>query len=123
MRFSLDVRHLVFLNKQDDTVHVLALQLIASSDPGSTGISSIAFYQMASCFTHSPHLSLHDPFTVRSVGNGSVVILRCRDSKLILLALLFGDEGGNGLVLDYLSESQRAQSIVCYLENITNSQH
>jgi len=77
-------QRVVFIDKQDDTVHVVELLSIKSSSQDGTDVS---VRYVASCFTHAPHVLAVDSFTLRHHGRvfvlggaGNLIVLALRES-------------------------------------------
>ncbi len=94
VRFSDDCDHVVFVDKMDDTLHVVRM----NQDGGCDVI--------ASCFTHAPQMNFYDGLTLRQEGH--VIVIRSGNNVIVLRLLTRGSQ----VNAQYESEAERALSLV-----------
>ena len=102
VRFTDDSKHVVFIDRVDDTLHVVQM-------------NQDTFQTIASCFTHAPKMNFFGGLTLRQKGQ-VVVITSAEGEAIIVLRLL--DKEKKGMV-QYGSETERALSLVPDSECLT----
>ena len=95
VRFTDDCKHVVFIDRGDDTLHVVHMD-------------QDTFQTIASCFTHAPKMNFFGGLTLRQKGH-VIVISSAEGEAIIVLRLL--DKEKKGMV-QYGSETERALSLV-----------
>ena len=95
VRFTDDCKHVVFIDRVDDTLHVVRM-------------NQDTFQIIASCFTHAPKMNFFRGLTLRQ--KGSVIVITSAESEAtIVLRLLDKEKKG---IVQYGSETERALSLV-----------
>ena len=100
VRFTDDHQHVIFVDRADDTVHVVKI----------TGHS---FKHVVSCFTHEPKMDFFNGVTVRL--NGKVIVFKKKDTVSTFLRLFSTDELPKlraNKNFKYTSEYSRALALV-----------
>ena len=95
VRFTDDCKHVVFIDRVDDTLHVVHM-------------NQDNFLTIASCFTHAAKMNFFGGLTLRQKGH-VIVISSAEGEAMIVLRLL--DEQNKEMV-QYGSETERALSLV-----------
>ena len=97
IKFSDDMRYVVFIDKMDDTLHVIQME------GGS-------FVYIAACYTHSPKMQMFNGLVLRQFGR--VIMIRSQDAALILLKIQDNAQSDDRYTISYESEMERALTMV-----------
>ena len=110
VRFTDDCCHLVFIDRVDDTLHIVRMLKSMPNSNNEDG-GDFCFQTIASCFTHAPKMNFFGGLTLRQKGH-VIVIRSATGEALIVLRLLDDPKGKKKEQIQYGSEIERALSLV-----------
>ena len=108
VRFTDDCRHLVFIDRVDDTLHVV--RMLRNKLPGKNQNDDFRFQTIASCLTHAPKMNFFGGLTLRQKGH--VIVIRSATGEALIVLRLLDSEKKNKEQIQYGSEIERALSLV-----------
>ena len=95
VRFTYDCKHVVFVDRMDDTLHVVHM-------------NQDNFRTIASCFTHAPKMNFFGGLTLRQKGH--VIVITSSEGEAIIVLRLLDTQKKE--MVQYGSETERALSLV-----------